>query len=438
MEKTALLSLPYIMPSQAQKHVTHNEVLRMLDAIVHLRVEDRDRNSPPPSPVEGQRHLLGVAPTGAFAGHAGAIAAFQDGAWSFYQPREGWAIWDASGGGLLALDDGAWKPVFNTQNVPMLGVNTTADATNRLAVRAAASLLTHEGAGHQLKLNKASATDTGSLLFQTGWSGRAEMGLAASDDFTVKVSADGGVWRTALAIDRATARLGFGVIAPQAVMHVKAEANGQNLFRFDDAAGTSLWRGVYDGSNFHFTWGSRVYNNFTGSGCITVSGGDGLHVDLCRIVPTAAQGAAGTHGLRIGHGGSESYATAAQQLTRPNMSFRSWAWNGSNGYSLSSTGWFGMDQTAAVNGEARFFWRLNSFGSADRMTLDHAGNLQVSGAVTTAGFAKVGSFTVASLPSAASTGAGATIFVSNEAGGATLAFSDGTNWRRVADRAVVS
>jgi hypothetical protein len=30
------------------------------------------------------------------------------------------------------------------------------------------------------------------------------------------------------------------------------------------------------------------------------------------------------------------------------------------------------------------------------------------------------------------------IFVSNEAGGGTLAFSDGTNWRRVADRAVIS
>jgi hypothetical protein len=30
------------------------------------------------------------------------------------------------------------------------------------------------------------------------------------------------------------------------------------------------------------------------------------------------------------------------------------------------------------------------------------------------------------------------IFVSNETGGATVAFSDGTHWRRVQDRAVVS
>ena len=33
---------------------------------------------------------------------------------------------------------------------------------------------------------------------------------------------------------------------------------------------------------------------------------------------------------------------------------------------------------------------------------------------------------------------GCAIYVSNEAGGATLAFSDGTNWRRVQDRAIIS
>ena len=30
------------------------------------------------------------------------------------------------------------------------------------------------------------------------------------------------------------------------------------------------------------------------------------------------------------------------------------------------------------------------------------------------------------------------IYVSNEVGGAVIAFSDGTNWRRVTDRAIVS
>ena len=46
-------------------------------------------------------------------------------------------------------------------------------------------------------------------------------------------------------------------------------------------------------------------------------------------------------------------------------------------------------------------------------------------------------FTVATLPSAATYTRGI-IFVSDESGGATMAFSDGTDWRRMADRAVVS
>lgn len=47
------------------------------------------------------------------------------------------------------------------------------------------------------------------------------------------------------------------------------------------------------------------------------------------------------------------------------------------------------------------------------------------------------SYTVATLPSAANNPR-ALIYVSDESGGATVAFSDGTNWRRMQDRAVVS
>lgn len=50
--------------------------------------------------------------------------------------------------------------------------------------------------------------------------------------------------------------------------------------------------------------------------------------------------------------------------------------------------------------------------------------------------AQLAVYTVTTLPSADP--AGQLIYVSDESGGATPAFSDGTNWRRVADRAVVS
>src|SRR5699024_10487958 len=93
-------------------------------------------------------------------------------------------------------------------------VNTGADAVNRLAVRAGAVLLTHEGAGHQLKINKAGAGDTASLLFQSDWDGHAEMGLAGTNDFSVKVSPDGSAWVTALAIDAASGTVSGAMDAP--------------------------------------------------------------------------------------------------------------------------------------------------------------------------------------------------------------------------------
>ena len=50
---------------------------------------------------------------------------------------------------------------------------------------------------------------------------------------------------------------------------------------------------------------------------------------------------------------------------------------------------------------------------------------------------RVKSYTVAGVP-AANVAAGQIIYVSDESGGAVTAFSDGTNWRRVTDRAVIS
>ncbi len=54
------------------------------------------------------------------------------------------------------------------------------------------------------------------------------------------------------------------------------------------------------------------------------------------------------------------------------------------------------------------------------------------------GPARIGSRRVAALPAASLVGAGSLLFVPDEAGGPTLAFSDGASWRRVQDRAAVS
>lgn len=207
-DQSARLSLPFIMPAQAQKHVTHNEALLRLDMLVQLSVEAFEATEPPNLPQEGQIWALGLAPSGVWAEEAGKLAAWVNGGWFFIAPQSGWR---ATMGTELRIWDGAgWvSNLPDLQNIDGIGVNTSSDGVNRLAVSSEATLLTHEGAGHQLKINKAGPTDTASLLFQSGWSGRAEMGLAGSDTFEIKVSADGTAWKSGLTIAPDTGRAGI-------------------------------------------------------------------------------------------------------------------------------------------------------------------------------------------------------------------------------------
>uniref|UniRef100_UPI0039997A99 DUF2793 domain-containing protein n=1 Tax=Roseovarius halophilus (ex Wu et al. 2025) TaxID=3376060 RepID=UPI0039997A99 len=205
MANTAKLSLPFLEASQKSEHVTVNDALQSVDAVVQLSVLDRDASTPPGSPVDGDRYLVPSGATAAWDGWDDSVAYFAAGAWHRLQPNEGWLAWVEDEGLILVYENGAWREYL--QNLDMIGVNATADATNRLSVSSAAILLNHAGAGHQVKVNKAGAGDTASLLFQTGFSGRAEMGTAGNDDWSIKVSSDGSTWTEALRINALTGLL---------------------------------------------------------------------------------------------------------------------------------------------------------------------------------------------------------------------------------------
>ena len=240
-DSSARLALPYILPAQAQKHVTHNEAIERLDLLVQLTVEDFAATAPPSQPAEGAVWALGPAPTGDWAGEGNKLAARTIGGWLFITPQPGWIA--AQGSDLRIWDGTAWGPTAETlaETVPGLGVNTSFDMTNRLAVASDATLLTHDGQGHQLKLNKQTASDTASLLFQTDFSGRAEMGTAGSDAFEIKVSADGSNWHTALQTDPATGRLSApngaqidGAVTGSAVTQTVTDATAGRLMKVGD------------------------------------------------------------------------------------------------------------------------------------------------------------------------------------------------------------
>ena len=198
-EETVNLQLPYILSAQAQKHVTHNEALRRLDGAIQLVLISVE-SAPPEAPDEGACYGIGIDASGAWTGKEGRIALFEDGAWIFIMPRRGWLAWREDLDRQQVFDGSGWSdlPLDGSAHFARLGVNASADPTNRLSLSAPASLFNHEGAGHQIKINKAGPTETASLLYQSNWSGRAEMGLAGSDTFEIKVSADGASWNTAI------------------------------------------------------------------------------------------------------------------------------------------------------------------------------------------------------------------------------------------------
>ena len=111
------LGLPYLLASQAQKHVTHNEALRLLDAMVQLSVLDRTRTTPPASPADGDRHLVASGATGLWAGWDLNVAFWVDGSWLRLVPRQGWLVWIAAEQVFVVWNGSAWDPVGVPQDV---------------------------------------------------------------------------------------------------------------------------------------------------------------------------------------------------------------------------------------------------------------------------------------------------------------------------------
>lgn len=197
---THRVQLPYILQSQSQKEVTHNQALDLIDVLLQAAMVDAGVNAPPGSPDAGDCYIVGSSPTGAWAGYANALAYYTTG-WNFLTPFVGLTVYVASANALYSWNGTAWGPTVATvsfQNIPLVGVNTTADTTNKLAVASEAILLNHIGGDLQVKLNKNAAGNKAGFLFQNNWSARAEFGLLGDDNFTLKVSPDGGTFHDSL------------------------------------------------------------------------------------------------------------------------------------------------------------------------------------------------------------------------------------------------
>jgi len=93
-ETSPNLSLPLVMPAQAQKHVTVNEAFLRLDALTQTCVQSRSAGLQPVAPGEGEAWVLPDAASGPdwSSMPAGTLAVFRDGFWTAITPSDGWRV----------------------------------------------------------------------------------------------------------------------------------------------------------------------------------------------------------------------------------------------------------------------------------------------------------------------------------------------------------
>jgi hypothetical protein len=238
MSETPRFTLPLLAAAQAQKHVTHNDALIKVDALVHARFIDRDLAAPPASPVDGDTYLVAAGASGDWAGQSGKIAYRIDGAWRFYAPFAGLVAYVIDESKLLVYDGAAWDDFFSLitalQNLSLLGIGTTADAQNPFSAKLNKALWTAryaaDGGDGDLfyTLNKETAADDLGYVFQTNFVTKALVGLFGTDQFRIAVSADGSAFFDGFIVDNET-----GIVDQPRLPRFKGYTNFDNYVAVD-------------------------------------------------------------------------------------------------------------------------------------------------------------------------------------------------------------
>lgn len=210
MTNTTNLNIPLVAQNQSQKEITVNEALCVLDAILNRGVVYKGTNTPPASPIAGELYIIGHAPTGAWLGRTNNISYYNT-TWKFISPNEGMTIWVNDEDLQYSWDGAGWVQTISKamNNLAGVGINAGYDAINKLSVKSDAVLFDNNTTDSRVKVNKRSSSDTASHLFQNNYSGRAEFGLVGDDNFQLKVSTDGSIWKQSFVVDKASGNIDF-------------------------------------------------------------------------------------------------------------------------------------------------------------------------------------------------------------------------------------
>lgn len=277
----------------------------------------------------------------------------------------------------LHIQGGAYDTLTGTVSVTnsvLAVVGTATQFVDELAV--GDSVRIFDSAGASTIYTVATITDQTNLTLDTTYSGATEAGLRiAGDDTLLCLTNADGVTKLSVAKDGS---VGINTDTPAAQLDIVAEA------------GANDWTVVQ---------GTRYAAN-------------------CRISGRRANGT--------------SAAPTILLTGEPIMRIQSWGYGGS-----------GFNLAGEIRTEASDVWADGvtydtdmTFHLATGTSSTEKLRIASDGVVTTTAPVVLTSYTVATLPAVGA--AGGMIFVTDEPGGAVMAFSDGASWRRCTDRTVVS
>lgn len=142
MSNTVNNNIPFVPENTIDPAAGLNEALNVIDILLQLAVVTVNTNTPPASPAEGDRHVVGQAPTGAWAGRAGLVARYLDGYWNFLPARLAFNLAD---GVLYGRRTTTWVSVAGSGGVAWGSITGTlsaqTDLANALAAKVSATQL---------------------------------------------------------------------------------------------------------------------------------------------------------------------------------------------------------------------------------------------------------------------------------------------------------
>lgn len=212
MTDTPRLALPVIEAAQAQKHVTHNEALTLLDCLTQLAVESRTLTAPPGSPADGACYIPAAGTSGAWSGFDNQLALYSGGGWLRLAPVSGLRAWVKDERLTLTYEDGVWRD----------GVALTANG-GRVTLRAKEEELTLAGA----YVETADAAFIPNRSIVLGVAARTTLAITGATSYGVGTASNTTQFGDLLGIALASSNV--GVIGPAGVYadtRVRVTANG--------------------------------------------------------------------------------------------------------------------------------------------------------------------------------------------------------------------